>query len=259
MLNTVRAAATALPAAIFDRRRMLLGLAAASAAAASPAAVAASKPAPVEAAELLDLGAKTAFALANYRKARAEREAIVAAWSPKWPQPSACIISHSSAGRRAVDLEGNLSPRGPHVIERERLVENIAFFSEPQKFRKNATAARIAASEETRLRLKAERESMLVALDDYQAQCDLMRNASGIIPAQSAEDIARAALLQHVRDVMALEPATMAGVLIQAEALEALASVPQLHRISWTGKTFQFSEGYGERIAASILRIAGNA
>lgn len=250
----------ALPAAIFDRRRMLLGLAAASTAAAAPAAVATpSKRVPAEAAELLDLGAKTAFVLANYRKAVAEREAIVAAWSLKWPQPSACIIAHPSAGSRATDLEGNISLNGPHVIERERLVENIAFFSEPQKFRKGTTPQRIAASEETRLRLKAEREAMLRAHDDYTAQCELMRNVSGIIPAQEAEDAARAALLKHVRDVMKHEPATMAGVLIQAEALAALAAVPQVQRITWNGTTFRFSEGYGERIAASLLRIAGNA
>lgn len=257
MLNTVRAAATALPAAIFDRRRMLLGLAAASTAAASPAAVAASKPAPVEAAALLDLGAKTAFALANYRNARAEREAIVAAWAPKWPEPAACILNRSDASKPVVNLEGDSD--GRRVWSREWLVENIAYFEAGPDFRKNAKPERIARTKAAWAKFKAEREGYLASLDAYNAQCAMLVNASGIRPAQAAEVAARNALQSHVREVMALEPVTMAGVLIQAEALEALASIPQLHRVTWAGNSVRFHEGYGERIAASILRIAGNA
>lgn len=259
MLNaTVRAAATGLPAAIFNRRRMLLGLAAASTAAAGPVAAATSKPAPVEVAELLDLGAKTAFALANYRKAREEREAITAAWGARWPEPPAGIISDSDRGEAVFDLEGNHASKW--ISRREKLLDSIAYFDAGPSFRKNAKPDRVAKTKAAWANAKAQREGNLAALDAYHAQCALLVNASGIRPAQAAEAAARRALLSHVRDVMALQPATMAGVLVQAEALEAMASVPHLDRLSvtWAGNNPHLHADYGERIAASILRIAGN-
>ncbi len=262
MLNaSVRAAATGLPAAIFNRRRMLLGLAAASTAAATLIAVAASAQTPGECAELLDLGAKSAFVLANYRQAVEARETIVREWGPKWPSPPEAIQLNTSLSRWVLDLEGNYSPTGESVWSRKALLESIAFSrncanEKKRKGTRPETLARYRAAWQART---AEREALLASLDAYEAECDAIRNASSIRPAQKAEELARDALLAHARAVMALEPATMAGVLIQAEALEAVAHVPAVHRITWQGSSVRFQEGYGERIAASILRIAGNA
>lgn len=262
MLNaTVRAAATGLPTAIFNRRRMLLGLAAASTAAAGPIAVAAGTQAPAESAEMLDLGARTAFVLANYRQVVESRQAIAKEWGPKWPSPSEDIRLNTSLSRAVLDLEGNYSPTGESVWSRKALLESIAFSrnrlnEKKRKGTRPETIARYRAAWQVHV---GEREALLASLDAYEAECEAIRNASGIRSAQKSEQVARDTLLAHVRAVMALEPATMAGVLIQAEALEAVADVPAAQRITWQGNSVRFQEGYGERIAASILRIAGNA
>lgn len=261
MLNaTVRAAATGLPAAIFNRRRMLLGLAAASTAAAGPVAVAAGAPASAEDAELLDLGAKTAFVLKDYRKAVEARDVILKAWGPQWPEVPKTILNYALGARRAPTLEDD-EPicQGDFIWKREKLLENIAYYDVPSLWRKNTKPERIARAEAQRLKMKAEREATLATLDAYDARCKGLVVASGIRSAQTVEIDALHALLGHVRAVMALEPASMSGVLIQAEALEAVSHVPQIERVAWSGNSFRFHEGYGELIATSILRIAGQS
>ncbi|AZO79648.1 MULTISPECIES: hypothetical protein [unclassified Bosea (in: a-proteobacteria)] len=254
----VRAAATGLPSAIFNRRRMLLGLAAASTAAAGPIAVAAGAQAPAEAAELMDLGAKTPFALANYRQAIEAREAIVRKWAPKWPSAPKSIHNPGSYSQAETDLTGRMAPDCVWIWDREKLQDSIARIPS-HTLRKGAKPERVARANAAWSALEAERESTLEALNAYHSQCAGIRRASGIIPAQAAEEAARDALLAHTRAIMVLEPATMAGVLIQAEALQAVAHVPDIQRVVWKGNAVSLHEGYGERIAASILRIARNA
>ena len=260
MLNaTVRAAATGLPAAIFNRRRMLLGLAAASSAAAGPIAVATSAKATAECAELLDLGAKTAFVIANYRQAVEEREAIMTAWAPKAPVAPKEILCHSSTGRPRRILERRAENNWfTHILSRESIEREIAHWESPPEHRKNAKPELIAKRVANRARYLAKAEARLATLDHYESQYEQLENASGIWPAIRAHLKALEALAAHVRDVMALEPVTMAGVLIQAEALEALGHAPPFERIAWEGGR-PAHQGYGERIAASILRIAGSA
>ncbi len=255
----VRAAATGLPSVIFSRRRMLLGLAAASTAAAGPTALAAGKTA-AEIGELMDLGAKTAFVLSDYRKAVEARKSVVKKWSPQWPAVPESIVHKNSGARRSPTLEDDAPVgEGAWIWRREKLLENIGYFAEPAAWGKRASPAKVAREEAWRLKMKAERETILATLDAFDAKCGALVSASGIRSAQSAESAARDVLMAHVRAVMALEPATMAGVLVQAEALEAAAHVPQIARIAWQGNTFRFHEGYGERIAASILRIASQS
>lgn len=256
----VRAAATGLPSVFFNRRRMLLGLAAASTAAAGTVAVAAGKTAAAEIGELLDLGAKTAFVLSDYRKAVEARKSVVMEWSPQWPAVPQSIVHKNSGARRSPTLEDD-DPvgEGAWIWRREKLLENIAYFAEPAAWGKRVSAAKVAREEAWRLKVKAERETILATLDAFDAKCGALVSASGIRSAQRAEYAARDVLMAHVRAVMALEPATMAGVLVQAETLEAAAHVPQIARVAWHGNTVRFHEGYGERLAASILRIAGQA
>nr|WP_047573318.1 hypothetical protein [Methylobacterium sp. ZNC0032] len=260
MLNaTARAAATGLPAAIFNRRRMLIGLAAASTAAAGPVAVAAGVQAPAESAELLDLGAKTAFVLAGYRQAVEEREAIMEAWAPKVPAIPKALLCHSSYGRPRRILERRTADSWfTHIASRESIERDIAYWSGRPEHRKNAKPELIAKRVANRARYVVDAKARLAALEQYESRYELLEDASGIRPAIRAHLKALELLAAHARDVMAIEPVTIAGVLIQAEALEALSYAPPFERIAWEGST-PARRGYGERIAASILRIAGNA
>jgi hypothetical protein len=250
----VRAAATGLPSAIFNRRRMLLGLAAASSAAAAPVAVTAAVP--VENAALTSLGDETPSLLATYRKAVAAREEIVKNWGPLWPALPKEIEAYGSLGEVAYDLEGNWPKPFAKFFAPDHFRERAAFFREPLKISKRANPRSVAKREAYLAKVAAESDSHATLAKMYQAERKRVRERSGIRPAQAAENLARSALIANVSAIMTFEPATMAGAVIQAEALEALSAVPPLQRGEFSISFLEALPALGERLAATILRIA---
>ncbi|MBN9453866.1 MAG: hypothetical protein J0I42_18155 [Bosea sp.] len=259
MLNaTVRAAATGLPAAIFDRRRMLLGLAAASTAAAAPVAVAAS--APVENADLLHLGAETSALATAYREAEAARAAIVAEWGPKWPSVPEQIRTRIENAEVAYDLEGLWPDEFVKYHTADQLRQRAADYRIPRQFRKGTSAGFIAKNATWMEKRAQEMEANAALSEMYCAERDRVREASGIMAARAKERDARLTFVSHVASVMEIEPNTMAGVIVQSEALEAFSAVPPLQRSGdFSLKALKDLPAWGERLAASILRIASNA
>lgn len=259
MLNdTVRAAATGLPAAIFNRRRMLLGLAAASTAAAVPVAVAAS--APAKDATLLRLGAETSALATTYREAETARAAIVAKWSPQWPSVPEQLKTRHESGEVAYDLEGLWPNEFVKYQTADRLRERAAEHRAPRQFRKGTSAAYIAKDMAWGEKRAQELEANAVLSEMYCAERARVRKASGIMAARAKERDARLAFVSHVSSIMEIEPSTMAGVIVQAEALEAFSAVPPLQRSGdFSLKALTDLPAWGERLAASILRIASAA
>lgn len=255
MLNaTVRAAATGLPSAIFNRRRMLLGLAAASSAAAAPVAVTAAVP--VENVALINLGNETSGLLRTYRKAVAAREEIVRNWGPHWPAIPKEIESHGSLGEIAYGLEGDWPQPFAQYFAPSYFEKRAAFFREPPKVRKGTSPLSVAKRAASLAKFAAESDSRAALAEMYQAERKRVREQSGIRPAQAAENLARSALVANVSAIMNCEPTTMAGAVIQAEALEALSAVPPLKRGEVSLAALESLPAWGERLAATILRIA---
>lgn len=250
----VRAAATGLPSALFNRRRMLLGLAASSSAAAAPVAVMAA--APVENVALIDLGNETTALLAAYRRAVAAREEIVRNWGPHWPALPKEIEAHGSLGEVAYGLEGDWPRPYAKYFAPSHFEERAAFFREPLKVRKGASPLSVAKRAATLAKFAAESDSRAALAEMYQAERKLVREQSGIRQAQAAENLARSALIANVSAIMACEPTTLIGAVIQAEAMEALSAVPPLQRGEHSLAALESLPVWGERLAATILRIA---
>lgn len=253
--SMIQVAASSLSSALFDRRRMLLGLAAASTAAASPVALAAS--APAENDSLLRRGAETTALAAAYREAEAARAAIVAQWEPQWPSVPEDIRTRHESGEVAYDLEGLWPDEFVKYKTADHLRQQAAEYRVPRKFRKGTSPRTIAqnAAWMEKFALKAEADAVLSEM--YCAERARVREASGIMEARAKERAARLAFVSHVAKIMEIEPSTMAGVIVQAEALEALSAVPPFHRASdFSLKTLKELPAWGERLAGSILRLA---
>lgn len=259
MLNaSVRAIATGLPAAIFDRRRMLLGLAAASTAAAAPIALAAS--APGESATLLRLGGETAAVAEAYRNAEAARAAIVAEWEPQWPAIPQELQTRNESGEVAYDLEGLWPKEYARYKTAAHLRQWAADYRVPRKFRKGTSARTIADNARWMENLARQAEANANLSEKYCAERVRIREASGIMPARAKERAARTAFIGHVSSIMEIDPITMAGVIVQAEALDAFSTVPALQRSGdFSLRALKELPAWGERLAGAILRIASVA
>lgn len=101
--SMIQVAASSLSSAVFDRRRMLLGLAAASTAAAAPAVSASTL---AESARLLRMADEIGPAVAEIETARADRNQIAQVWGPRWPEVPPEIYCPN--GQEALDLTGRL-------------------------------------------------------------------------------------------------------------------------------------------------------
>lgn len=257
--SMIQVAASSFPSALFDRRRMLLGLAAASTAAAAPVAVVAATSAPAESAALIGLGDKSAALVSAYRAAVSEREAIVAAWAAQWPSVPTVIQTRSELGQVAYGFEGEWPDPYEKYHTADYFTRRAAEMREPRKFRKGTNPLTIVKRAADMEKYAQEAEGRAALSEMYCAERRRIREASGIRPAQIKEDEAREALIRHVASIMEMEPVTMAGAIVQAEALEALSAVPTLQRGRMSVEFLQTLPAWGERLAASILRIARSA
>ncbi len=236
---------------LFDRRRMLLGLAAASTAAASPLAAA---PCKAENPALLEMAAKLPATVKRYQHARDHQAAIEAKWTPQWPlapeeitepgKPACYDMERTFAG-------GALYRKGE---ARARRVFRASHFRwEADAARRALRKKKLAESDRAEWQAElAKCERLQAVAAKYEAEIARIKAGStDYEPAWKAHGDEANALCALVSAMMAETETTMEGLLIKAQALAAWDGVASLYRelnakgAAWPGQ-----------IAASILRHA---
>lgn len=243
--------------ATLNRRRLLMGLAAASTAAATAGTVAALEAVTPENPVLLALGDKLSGVHGEFVAASKALREVVREWLPRWPSiPDDCIALRGfwCMNDRARDLTGygvevNGEPVRLHSLRSlEREAADLRKSVTTRRPRNPLTPDQIAErlSEASKVEATAER------LRAHLAECDRVRNASGYVAAFARETAALDALSALVGEIVGQPAATMEGVLIKAEALNAWQSVPErilrLEASDWPGV-----------LAADVLRIAARS
>lgn len=232
-----------------NRRQMLLGLAAASTAAATvtEASIA-------ENPDLIRMGNELPAIEADHVAARAEVKRIISEYNPKWPRTPKAIICYCSGSldEQTIDFRGyphDIEGHGPIRVGTPEVFERGAE-------RDEAEIARILTTKSKRRlgfyqkSLEANRDAIPVARK-YWAEVDTIRDASGIEAALEHEGKTRERLTSHVADIMSCEERTMQGVVIKAQALVAFNSVERLYRF-FEARTNE----WGNQIASAIFRQA---
>ncbi|AMJ59360.1 hypothetical protein [Bosea sp. PAMC 26642] len=245
---------------LFDRRRMLLGLAAASTAAATVTAAGGAKAS--ENPELFRLASELPALSDHYHAARKHQDVTEAHWSPLWPLAPDDITEPGHPGWHGSPIERGL--RGgalmrPGEAEPRRLISAFHFGFQVNRARrvlngKKLTAGlvdgRTRAEWETEL---AEDERCHALAVTYEAETKRISEASNYTASWQAHSAAAAALEVHVGLIMGQPDLTMEGLIIKAQALEVWGRVDELYRLSRRG-----ADWHGQ-IAASILRHASAA
>lgn len=243
---------------VFDRRRMLLGLAAASTAATTPLAAAAT---PAENPALLALAAELPAFVKRYQNARARQDAIEAEWIPQWPVAPDEITKAGSARRLHYDMERTFGGAALHRKGEENPRELLRSWH----FRAEAGAARRALQKkkieaqpdgeayrtgwEAKLAEIKRLEAVAKRYEDEIAR--IKAGSTDYEPSWKAHSEAAKALGAHISAMMAEPETTMEGLLIKAQALAAWDGVAYLYR----QMNFRGADWPGQ-IAASILRHA---
>ncbi|PSJ53660.1 hypothetical protein C7I85_27955 [Mesorhizobium soli] len=254
MPNTaVLAAAEGMPT--LDRRRLLLGLAAASTAA---AAITAAQPAP--AAETAAKPELVAL-LAELREAKAEKDAAIDArewlideWRHLWPlaPEEITLPGHNEwDSQREVDLAGRSIVRPGEKYARHlrglenltRLAESMAGYVEKARTEKNRARALAALANDRRnLRLGQE----------YYNEIERIKDASGIRAANARIDTAKEEIHRIGEALMAIPASSIACLTVKAEAVEI-----------WVGTMFPFLHketnfiGWSIHMARDIRNVMG--
>lgn len=230
-----------------NRRNMLLGMASASAAAAS---VLAAEPVAAsivpENLELLALGEQLPAVAAEMVASGSHYWAVVSEWGPKLPRPpEALVAGYDDPHDWERDLIGfGICPDG----------ERYTGQASDGRPRTIMTAERLAADlRHTRRRDERAHLSDLLALArTFEAERAAVVEASGFVPVRQRQTLAMDAVADLVERIMRQRPETMVGVLIQAEALTAWSRAPY-HRFDVRG--FAWPDAF----AANLLRIAGGS
>lgn len=272
-----------------NRRRLLMGLAAASTAAAVPVAVmGATSTARVipENPELVRLSDMLAGVEAGFYAALDVERVAVRDWSHRWPSAPDAICTGYSVNW-STDCEKGLTGaavlvNGQHPPTRTDGAPSLweinrsqnAFDAAGQWYpRTVAKAADWQARQNGVLRaLRRKRpRHPLAALDivameieaagygdktalaaEYEAECARVLKASGYREAVAAHAKAYEAFADHVSATMAMPAETMAGVVIKAEALAAWNRQPELSARVLNMKTWDWPGS----LAADIIRLA---
>jgi len=239
--------------AILDRRRLLFGLAAATTAAAVPAIAAGAAPV-TEDPELLRLGDILKEIITEHRGSVDAYEAILAEWMPRWPRAPEIIKGGDEVER---NMEGagyglNSDPndyRCAHYQSARNLQWSIDHARRSlARSRKPESRARAAAE-------LAEVTPLYEAALAFEAEKQRILDASGFEAARQRKAAAEEALSAHVFLVLGQQPKTMEGVLIHAQAVDAVSN----GCFDWiSAVTFQLKarSSYGKLLAASLLRFA---
>lgn len=219
--NTVPAvAAEGLPQ--IDRRRLLLGLAAASTAAAT-VAVAQAAPAPVfENPELIALSQEFKAAVAKKAAAVHAKEWLIDEWRHRWPlAPDEITLPGVSKwdSDGEVDLAGRpiIRPGEAHarrlrsLDKLTSLAESMAAFLEK---------ARNEKDRERKLAALARDKRNLCLGEEYYREIERIKDASGIRAADARIGAAKGEICRLGESIMAIPPSSVACLTMKAEAVE---------------------------------------
>lgn len=257
MNRPIQAAGEAMP--IMNRRSLLMGLAAASVAAAGPTTASAVTSAAVaENEELLRLGNELPAASEAFFDARDKRRAIIAEWSPKWSvAPEALIIrgggafsqSEMSLTGKGILRDGN---KWPHKV---MTTEGLAWgIDRSKRVLKGKTVDKKKVGGLTRKdwedRLAEDLADYAIA-EEYEARCQQIRDASGYEAINAALDLATKSLVSIIAAIMAQPERTMAGIVIKAQALSLTGEDNVFFQTCFDGRK------WASEFSASVLKIAG--
>lgn len=243
-----------------NRRRMLMGLAAASAAAGvvalqtEPAhgeGLAKLSKAPEENPALIrladDLSAVAAefdAALVRLRTARAVADAI-------WPVAEGGVVAEGlepgwdyerDVAGNAIERPGDTQAR--RIIKVNLLASSLANLDLALTKRRGKDLVSVQG-------MRAKTAERLAQVQAYEARMEAARKSSGYVDARARYDAAEGALIATVRNVMAEPAKSLTGVVIKAEALQAWVKVPLLPRTLATLKD-DWTAGF----ASELLAIA---
>lgn len=253
---------------LLDRRRLLLGLAAASTAAAAPAVAGV---APVlENPELLRLADLLPAALAERAAATAHKAAVVAEWSPAWPIAPDAICDGYATGFSTIGetgltgapmlANGERPPLPPHGLTGREWSEHVdKCRADPaahyprvvmsakwlasrrddclKKLRRQRPKHPLSPVQVAELETLAGDYSQKAALAAaYETECARIKAASGYAAAVARDKAAFDALAKLVGEIITAPAETMAGVIVKAQALAAWEADRDaiIHPASWS-------------------------
>lgn len=264
-----------LPSANLNRRRLLLGLASATGAAVvasgvavGAADVAANGAKAAEGETLLALADKLADAVAKIKAANAAYWKMVRTWEPKWPSaPDAITLTGDAwkAGEEKGFRERSIMPDGtyyqppagdewnkPHPKPRKVrkadgyavTVRAIDTYMKRRRPKHPLTAGQLIECEAER----AEALDLHAIATEYEARCAEIRSLSSYEGIRDRRFAALASAHEVIGKIMAEKPLSMAGVLIQAEALEASKLTEHHHMLG--------AYEWASRFATTLLSLA---
>lgn len=232
---------------LVDRRRLLLGLASASALAAAPASASAIA-APAENPELVRLGNELPEVSRRFLDAKEAERAACREAAKIWPAPPQEIICAGPEIER--DIRGRaIGPRGATIR-----IGTAASFAESAA-RTKGWLDRGLKRDRTMMQRNFEKDRRAEQLAAaYFAECEAIRQRLNYPALRASLDEAEAALKSLAGRIMDEPDQSMTGVMIKAEALAAWGAADPFLRI------FN-AEGvdWAQKLAASILSHAGKA
>lgn len=245
-----------------NRRRLLLGIASASAAG---AAIAISSSAVVAASEngnLLRLADELPTMEARYIAARNAKEAAYRSGMKRWPAaPKALFQSHYGSRSLERDVAGGAIKRNgdfSNIWElndiRNRVFALHKAVHRPRKRPEQPFAIAFFTGTDTAEGWKLvldEWQTKLIAAETYYSATERLRLESGYEQARLTDEAARDALVAHVASIMAEAPATMAGIIAQAQALATFGKVEKFYRVC-TPESWPWASCFAD----NVIRIA---
>jgi hypothetical protein len=263
--KTITVAAAMEPAV--TRRRMLLGLAAAS-----TAAAVAAMPSPARSAEafenreLIRLGNDLPNYVATFSAARDARLKIIREWEAKWPVAPDCItylpaVDHVFASGKVTDMFGRplVRPGEKHA----RIIANEWHLESDVRSAKRALRCKKMAETGLVRGMPYEQwEDMLneavaikAAYDGYITAVEEFYLQSGYKEADAAFNVAADQIVTHVNAILRQPEYSMEGILVKAQAI-SLQADPDL---SWRALVAEGGglASWGASLANSIIRLAG--
>ncbi|MER8464154.1 hypothetical protein [Mesorhizobium sp. M1396] len=270
MPNTsVRAAAEGMPE--INRRRLLLGLAAASTAAAAVAVAPHSRAAPIEDRELIRLAEALPAKVAEYLAAQREADKVSKYWKSQVWAPDELTVPGTAApwegradsqpGQAETTVLGDYLWRAGDKFPRRIVVKSWHVHRKLKEarceMRKALKASRLADSLDLELEI-SRLEKLKVSADTYERE-------HAKVSREAKEDHGKfwpiagelhEALEKHVAAIMNETDLTMEGLVIKAQALAEWDQTGRAAGHSFGNVAFRHGKAWHGQIAASILRHA---
>lgn len=260
-MSNVRVLATAEGMPALNRRRLLLGLAAASTAAAAITVAPAARSAPAENPELIRLGNALAAVEAAYVAANGVVITIIKEWAPRWPAAPKILLGFGYAEDRDFEGRGIRSKNrfGNDAWLRVATVNDLQWHIDTAR---RVLKGRSIDKRKIRGMTRAEWEEELSVLTRMEktatklaAKRSSVMAASGFQEAKAVRKAAFDQLAEIVMETMGHEAVTMDGVVIKAMAMDAWGRHAELPDMILTPG----AATWGQQLAASVLRLAGEA